>query len=351
MTIPLPLGANQPANRFYRGGEKIRQFRGDAAGAAAGDRVPEDWVASTTTLFGEPSRGMSILPGTFPPHVARSLRQAVAANPQAWLGPQHVAAFGADSKLLVKLLDAGQRLPVHVHPHGDFARSHLGASHGKAEAWFILSPGTVWLGFSREVGDELAGLVAGQDVDALLGALHTIEVQAGDTVYVPPGLPHAIGAGIFLIEVQEPTDLSILLEWKDFALDGETDGHLGIGFPTALTATDTRAWSQAQVEELVVRAGATGEAGSILSPAAAKYFRLERLEIDGVITVEGGYGVLVVIDGDGALLTRAAVSAHPRELPLSRGDTVVVPHAAGTLTLRGRLTVLRCRPPVAPPIF
>ncbi|WP_231560250.1 hypothetical protein [Microbacterium hominis] len=43
------------------------------------------------------------------------------------------------SSSLVKLLDAGQRLPVHAHPDDAFAAAHLGRAHGKAEAWYILS--------------------------------------------------------------------------------------------------------------------------------------------------------------------------------------------------------------------
>jgi mannose-6-phosphate isomerase class I len=39
----------------------------------------------------------------------------------------------------VKLLDGGQRLPVHAHPHAAFAARHLGRAHGEAEAWYIVS--------------------------------------------------------------------------------------------------------------------------------------------------------------------------------------------------------------------
>ena len=57
-------------------------------------------------------------------------------------------------------------------------------------------------------------------------------------VLVPAGRLHAIGEGVLLLELQEPEDLSILLEWGGFALDGERDGHLGLGFDLALSAVD-----------------------------------------------------------------------------------------------------------------
>lgn len=326
---PIALPANQPAERFYRGGAKILDFRG---AAAAGNRVPEDWVASTTTVFGEVSTGLTVLPS------GASLREAVEADPLAWLGSEHVARFGADTKLLIKMLDAGERLPVHIHPSHEFALEHVGAAHGKAEAWYILEGGTVHLGFSRDVSDsELATMVAEQDVDAILAAMHLLEVKAGDSLYVPPGLPHAIGAGVFIIEVQEPEDMSILLEWKDYALDGPANGHIGIGFDVALAATDTRGWSAAEIEALIVHGG-TGE--DTLVPAAAEYFRAERHTIDGELVLDAGFSTLVILAGEGML-----AGTNGATMTVKAGDTVLTPHSIGAVTLTGSLSLLRCRPP------
>lgn len=323
------LSANQPADRFYAGGRKIRGFRGEAA---HGDRVPEDWVASTTTLFGESELGLSELPD------GRRLVDAVREDPEYWLGHEHVRAFGADTMLLVKLLDAGQRLPVHLHPERAFASEHLGRRHGKAEAWYMLEGGRVHLGFRRHVERaELARWVADQDIDAMIDAMHAVDVAAGDSVYVPPGTPHAIGAGVFLVEVQEPEDLSILLEWRGFGIDGETDGHLGIGFDTALGATDRQGCSVGQIETLITRQG-SGE--RTLADGSEQYFRAERVEVDGRASFDAGFSVCVVTDGAGELHRVNATAA-----PLTRGDTVLVPHAAGAFEITGTLTLVRCRPP------
>jgi mannose-6-phosphate isomerase len=333
MPVPVHLPSNQPADRFYRGGEKIRQFR---TVAAAGDRVPEDWVGSTTTLFGDPEIGLTRLPE------GEVLRDEITSDPQAWLGAAHVETFGPDAMLLVKLLDAGERLPVHLHPDGDFAHQHLGAAHGKAEAWYMLDGGTVYLGFARDVSaDEVAGWVERQDVEAMLDAMHAVEVSAGDSVYVPPGMPHAIGAGIFLVEVQEPEDMSILLEWRDFDVDGASEGHLGLGFEAALGAVDRRGRTEREIEALVVRGAASGPA---LAAGSERYFRAERHEIAGTIVLDPGFSVLVVLEGGGFL---AAGDGHSSEL--RRGDTVLVPHSAGELMVNGDVTLLRCRPPQPAP--
>ncbi|MCW2803719.1 MAG: carbohydrate kinase [Propionibacteriaceae bacterium] len=325
MDITL-LPSNRPPERFYRGGRKITDFRGEPP---AGPREPEDWVGSTTALAGETCLGITVLPD------GQTLADAVADQPEAWLGRAHLDRYGPDARLLVKLLDAGQRLPVHAHPHGDFAGKHLGRSHGKAEAWYILDGGEVHLGLTHDVTlDQLQSLVNNQDVDSLLSLLHRVEVQPGDIIYVPPGVLHAIGEGVFLVELQEPEDLSILLEWRDFELDGEQDGHLGLGFDLALHAIECRGRSAEEIRELVRPAGV----GPSVFPAAADpYFVLERVVLDGESCLEPGFAVLVTLTGQAAL--------DGTEQQLTAGTTAVVPHAFGKLQLRGRAEILICRPP------
>lgn len=324
---PIVLTSNRPADRFYRGGARIAAFRGEGA---SGDHEPEDWVGSTTTLAGEQTLGLTRLPD------GDVLADAVAADPVGWLGPEHAARYGPDARLLVKLLDAGQRLPVHAHPDHAFAGRHLGRAHGKAEAWYIVEGGTVHVGLTRDVArHELDDLVRRQDTEALLSLLHRLEVDAGDVVYVPPGVLHAIGEGVFLVELQEPEDLSILLEWKGFELDGERDGHLGLGFDLAFDAVERRRRTPDELAELVRPAGV---GRSVLPSASQGFFRLERHRVSGELELDPGFLVLVVVDG------KLTTTGEPR-LELPRGSTVVVPHAAGELTLRGEGEILVCRPP------
>ncbi|MFC3298050.1 carbohydrate kinase [Arthrobacter agilis] len=320
------LHSNRPPERFYRGGSRISSFRGEASDAAF---EPEDWIGSTTTIFGEQELGLTRLADR------TLLRDAVAADPAYWLGTDHAARWDGDVRLLVKLLDAGQRLPVHAHPDDAFAVQHLGHSHGKAEAWYILSGGTVHLGLTRDVGEaDLARLVEAQDVDVLLGLLHEVPVTPGNVVLVPPGVLHAIGEGVLLLELQQPEDLSILLEWRDFALDGAAHGHLGLGFELALTAVDRRALPREALGRLV---RAAPPSGSAFPPEADAFFRLERVPVDGPVRLDPGFAVLVVTGGPLALSGRPAPS----------GSTWLVPAGAGPLELDGAGEVLVARPPRA----
>jgi mannose-6-phosphate isomerase len=330
---PVILSSNQPPNRFYMGGEQISAFR--SGEGSKEPRTPEDWIASTTTCRGHSTLGLSRLPDGV------LLTEAIQEKPLSWLGPDHLATFGIDTKLLVKLIDAGQRLPVHAHPSAAFASAHVGALHGKAEAWYILTPGEVFLGLRRDVSiEDLLTLINAQDVDTLLALMHRITVKAHQTVYVPPGLLHAIGEGILLAEVQEPEDLSILLEWRDFAIDGFVEGHLGLGFEKALSGVERCGRTKDEVYALVRGAGANTT--EILPPDANEFFRLDYVSGQGKREqYESGFAVLIVLDGSFDIISEASKTVN-----IKAGSTVVIPFAVGNFTLQGSGDSLIARPPV-----
>ena len=329
---PVVLPPNQFPH-FYRGGDAITRLRGLSAGAS---NTPEDWVASTTTRFGEDRQGLSVLPD------GRTLRDVIAADPTGWLGPDHVAAFGPELNLLVKLLDAGQRLVIHAHPDQDFAARHLGCAHGKTEAWIVLDTAdpqpVVYLGFREPVpADTIKRWVDEQDVDAMLGALNAVPVSPGDAILVPAGLPHAIGPGVLIVELQEPTDFSVLLEWRGFDLDGPAVGHLGLGFDLALQCLDGSGWPTGRLARLRGPVDVGTVRTPLLPAAADPYFRAERVR--GGARLEASVGVLVVTGGAGVLRTQAG------EVPLCRGQTAIVPYGAGATVVDGDLELIRCLPP------
>ena len=332
----LPL--NTP-HRFYRGGERILAFRGLDVPADFDGHRPEDWLASTTRLFAEGGDGVTVLADGTP------LPEALAADPEHWLGPAHVAVHGMEPGLLTKLLDAGERLPVHSHPDRAFAAAHLDCDHGKTEAWIVLEaePGaSVWLGFREELPpDELAALVEAQD-DRLLEALNRIEVEAGDTVLVPGGQPHAIGEGVFVLELQEPTDLSVMLEHRRFGLE-EAHAFLGLTAARALESVDHGALTAEGLAGLRSRWTDVTGAGHALPEQAAEFFRAEVLRATPGAPATGvaAFAVVVVVAGAGTLT--GATSPRPTEV--GRGDVLLVPYGAGAVQVEGDVTVVRCMPP------
>lgn len=332
--IPLLLSPNL-IERPYRGGSRLAAFR--RASPADRERVPEDWVGSTTSVFGGGDLGLSVLAdGT-------TLRDAIRRDAEAFLGPDHVSVMGTDPGLLVKLIDAQQRLSVHLHPDRRFARQHLGVTYGKTEAWYILDAtrgAAVHLGFRNPIGaDELLRIVEDGQGSALLEQMNRLEVTPGDLVFVPAGTVHAIGEGIFLVEVQEPSDLLVRLEWSGYAV-GAMANDLGLGFPVALTAVDRSAWGDTRLETVVRRrSDDQSSSGEDLLPAdAAPFFRLGRVRGDGP-RLEAGFSVLIVVKGSGELQSAAGTAYQ-----LEKGDCWLIPWAAGPVSIVGAVEAIRCRP-------
>lgn len=328
-----------PPNRFahfYRGGAAITRLRGVAA---PGPNSPEEWLASVTTRHGEDLSGLSRLPD------GRLLRDAVAGDPLAWVGPRPPLGGPGDTGVLVKLLDPGQRLPVHAHPTREFASRHLGSAYGKTEAWYILDApprATVHLGF-REDPDAagLARAVDTQDAAWMLDRMHEIGVRPGDVVHVPAGTPHAIGEGIFLLEVQEPTDFSLLVEWQGFA-DPDA-AFVGLDRATGLSAVDLGAWPAADVAAMhrhVALDERDAAPVALLPDAAGPFFRAHLVAPPrgSRVRVEPGFGVLVLVDGSGR------IGWEGGDVAVGRGDVLAVPYATGPWALEGDATAVLCRP-------
>jgi len=116
--------------------------------------------------------------------------------------------------LLIKILDAREKLSLQVHPPENIA-SRLGGEP-KTEFWYVADadPGAeVFLGFREPVTRQ-------QLEDALRDGrmadhVHNIRVHAGDAVFLPAGRFHAVGAGNLLIEIQQNSDTTYrLFDWN-----------------------------------------------------------------------------------------------------------------------------------------
>ncbi|MDQ1570977.1 MAG: mannose-6-phosphate isomerase [Actinomycetota bacterium] len=333
---PIVLGPNQPLERPYRGGAGIARLRNTPQPSLFS---PEDFVGSTTEIYAGGGIGLTMLAdGT-------TLREAVERDPIAFLGADHVKRYGSSIELLVKLLHTAERLFVHFHPDAEFSRAHLHRDRGKTEAWVIVDTegdGYAHLGFSRDVSEaEVERWVTGQDVPDMLGAMNRVALAAGDTLFVPARLPHSIGPGITLVELQEPVDVSVLLEFADFGLT-QAEALFDLAPGTALSGLDRRGWAAEQLSALVADApGDDTAVAPLFGRQADGLFRADRYRPRGTVELEAGFSILVVLDGTGTL------SYEGGSLALTRGSTVLVPFAVGRSELSGDVEVIRCRPPLA----
>ena len=202
--------------RTYLGGSRIDRL---VSGQKTADgRFPEDWLASTVRAF-NPGRE----------EIVEGLGRTEEGVPVSQLVPEGLP-------ILVKLLDAAQRLVIQVHPTREFAWEGWRSRVGKTESWYVLEAekdACVYIGFQAGITKEKWMRVCEtQNAADMLALLHRFPVQKGDCVFVPGGVPHAIGGGCLLLETQEPSDLMVVPERvtpSGVVLD-EKKLHGGLGF-------------------------------------------------------------------------------------------------------------------------
>lgn len=223
--------------RTYLGGSRIDALRGTIAEDGF---FPEEWVASVTAAQNVPCAdvippGISVIDGG--KDDGRPLTDLLREHPEYLKNKCHIAQKSrnngdfeildnpkndksgeknADFPILLKLLDSAERLVVQAHPTVEFAKKNFGSHYGKAECWYVLSADEdayVYLGFKKGITrEEWKRCFEDQDIEAMLSLLHKIPVKPGDVWYVDGGVPHAIGGGCLLAELQEPTDLMVVPE-------------------------------------------------------------------------------------------------------------------------------------------
>ena len=206
--------------RTYSGGRCLDMLEGKSS--PADSHFPEDWIASTVRaknigredITDEGYSKVEIEGKTF------SFKDLFQQFPQDFLGENHYVKYGPNTQFLVKFLDAAIRLHIQAHPTVSFSKKYLNCNSGKTEVYVILSIREevenpyVYIGFQHPLSGELfKDAVQRQDIPLILSCFDKIPVAPGDVFIVPGGLPHAIGEGIFMVEIMEPTDFAVRLEF------------------------------------------------------------------------------------------------------------------------------------------
>ncbi|MEO6452815.1 MAG: type I phosphomannose isomerase catalytic subunit, partial [Ginsengibacter sp.] len=222
MDIPgIILLAPNRVWRTYQGGKTLDRLEGKSI---AGDsHFAEDWIASTTRAVNK-GREEATQEGYSKIEVDGKfylLKELMEQQPLEILGDQHYKKYGANTQFLLKFLDSAIRLHIQAHPTIAFSQKHLNSNSGKTEAYIILSireevsDPYIYLGFQHPLTKEdFKQAVVDQDKEKILSCFDKIYIQPGDVFIVPGGLPHAIGEGILMIEIMEPTDFVVRLEFE-----------------------------------------------------------------------------------------------------------------------------------------
>ncbi len=202
--------------RVYTGGSGIDRMRGTVP--EQDGHFPEDWIASTSQAnnpqYEKSDQGLSMVEL---PEGAVLFRDYLAGDPEQTLGRDHYKKYGANALLLMKILDAAEQLPIQCHPTVPDARRYFNSNFGKTEAWYVVATREIngqqpylLVGFNEKLSvDQFKAEARNGSFTTGVDMLHKLEVRPGDCLLIRGGLPHAIGCGVTLIEVMEPSDLVI----------------------------------------------------------------------------------------------------------------------------------------------
>lgn len=242
--------------------------------------------------------------------------------------------------LLVKFLDATDRLSVQVHPNDVQARFLHPGEQGKTEAWVIVDaqPGAcVYAGLKSHV-DQFR-LEQHLREGSIEECLHRVEVQPGDCLFIPAGTVHAIGEGILLAEVQQSSDLTYRLsDWGRVGADGRPR-PLHLEESLACIDWDRGPVNPTQPRSIVSLREGSGYHYETDEISACEYFVLHRHSgtIPFPLHEQECFHALLVLDGSGDV-----VCGFER-ISVQRGSAILVPAVCSAdveLVPDGRLTVL-----------
>ena len=323
--------------RTYSGGSLIEKLYGKYG--MPDTSFPEDWIMSTVRARNagreDIVEGLSMISGS-----DISLAELIEANPSEMLGDRHVEKFGKSLGVLVKIIDSAERLTVQVHPTREKAKALFSSEYGKTECWHILGgrtidgePPCIYFGFKEGITrEEWKRVFDTQDIPSMLDCLHKFEVKSGDTFLIKGGVPHAIGAGCFLVEVQEPTDYTIRTERvtpRGIAV-ADFMCHQGLGFDRMFDCFD---YSGASEEKILEEYHIPPRGEDILSYSDTEMFALKKIEIDGETEMESGgtFSGFYVLEGEGRL----------GDDTLAPGSQYFIPAASEPFTICGKLTLIR----------
>ncbi|MDF2926907.1 MAG: RmlC-like protein [Paenibacillaceae bacterium] len=335
--------------RTYHGGERIDRLQG--LPCSGNGHFPEEWVASVVEACnpGREQQGE----GLSCSEDGQWLKLLIDQDPVRYLGEEQVQRYGGRMSILVKLLDAAERLVIQAHPTVSFAKAHFHSDFGKTESWYIVEADEgahVYLGFrpgiTRSKWEESFW---SQDISGMLELMHKLPVRPGDMIFVDGGVPHAIGGGCLLVELQEPTDLMVVPErvTPSGTVLPESRLHGGLGFERMFDCFDYTGCTRQELQDRYCIRPKQGTAAGrtiLLDREVTDKFRMEELRIEQTCQTDysGMYAVAIVLEGRGELEVKGELEVMGGQcLPVRRGDSLFIGADAGPLVWRCHGEALR----------
>ena len=259
----------------------------------------------------------------------RSLNQLVRDMKDRLVGEANYQRFGDEFPLLIKLIDARQDLSIQVHPTDEIAHRQ-GRERGKTEMWYVMDSepdAKLYNGLKLQITPEQYKQMVADDT--ICDALAQYSVKEGDCFFIPAGRIHAIGAGCFLAEIQQTSDVTYrIYDFKRKDKDGNyrqlhtQEASESINY-TVLDDYRTHYQARTNESQLLVE---------------CPYFNTAVYDLTEAMTIDyselDSFVILIGMKGEGTLTIDGETVAF------SAGETILIPASAQEVRTEGTIKFL-----------
>ncbi|MEN8253972.1 MAG: type I phosphomannose isomerase catalytic subunit [Verrucomicrobiota bacterium] len=298
-----------------------------------GTRIPETFhreapngIIAESWEISDHDDGMSIVSNG--PLAGKTIREILEENPQEIMG---TSVEGTSFPLLIKLIDAKQKLSVQVHPNDETAAKFGGEA--KTEMWYLLgdNPTQVYCGLNPGVTKESFRQAVADGTSG--DTMRPVPVQKESAVFVRGGCVHAIDEGCLILEIQQNSNTTYRL--YDWGRMGNAGKPRELHIEQAINVINWNDHENPLVEPEVLVDSHTFKGVEVLK---CEYFQLEKLTFTAPLEVPMNgktFHALFVAEGE------AIIEWEDGNLSAPAGTSVLVPAALPAYTLAGNATVLR----------
>ncbi len=239
--------------------------------------------------------------------------------------------------ILIKFIDAKQALSIQIHPDDEYALENEN-EYGKNEMWYVVDsePGAyLYCGLSRDASkEEIEKRIADNTITDIL---NKIEVKPGDVVMVKAGTIHAIGAGVFICEIQQNSNCTYRM--YDYDRRDKFGNPRELHVKKALDVVDTHKFEKDNKTEIVI---ARNEHFTEERLVQCKYFEVFKYDVtdEAKISVdEASFVSVLFIDGSGTIET----DDYEKVMPFKAGDSFFISAGQRSVVVKGQARMIITR--------
>lgn len=263
-------------------------------------------------------------------YAGRTLNSLVEEFKGVFVGENNYQRFGNEFPLLIKFIDARQPLSIQVHPTDEIARRQ-GKSRGKTEMWYIMNSdpdASLRSGLSKAITPEQYKQMVADDT--ITDAIAEYKVKEGDCFFLPAGRIHSIGAGCFLAEIQQTSDVTYRI--YDFNRR-DKDGN------TRELHTEAAAESINYSVEADYRTKYDPVVNGCAQLVSCDYFTTSVYDLTEPMQLDysdlDSFVILIGLKGSAVLVTE-----DKKEYTLREGETILLPACTQTVQVTGTIKFL-----------